>query len=61
MPEVSTLLPRTALVSAGADGLGRLAKRASRRSSSKMVNHVDSPGRDVVGLLSDDGAAPGSI
>ena len=40
---------------AAADGLGRSAKRSSR-DNSNLVDHVDGPGRDLVGLLSVDGA-----
>ena len=51
MPPVDTgVVCRGAAADAAADDLGRLAKRSSRRSNSKIVDHVDSPGRDVVGL-----------
>ncbi len=51
LPPVDTgVICRGAAADAAADGLGRLAKRSSRRSNSNIANHVDSPGRDVVGL-----------
>ena len=46
---------RGAAAAAAADGLGRSAKRSSR-ANSNLVDHVDGPGRDVVGLPSIDGA-----